>query len=307
MSYLIRPATAADALGVVGVINKHFREPIWAPWFERTEGDRLASPEFMRLVAADAAGAVLGSGSARTGAGLKRDHYHVQIFVDPASAGRGIGSGLYEQVEAAVRARGALVVHADVKEEDTSALRWAETRGFAEEHRMYESTIDLAAWNPERFAAQIAAVEAQGVRFVHLEAGDENLRRLHALLALTQDVPGQEETHPPFAQWQASLGEHWSPEGYLLAVAGDAWVGVTIIRWVGNGGLYNDFTGVDRAWRGKGVALALKAFSLNWAKATGAPYVRTNNHSVNEPMLAVNRKLGYKAEPGLIGVMKRLA
>ena len=35
-------------------------------------------------------------------------------------------------------------------------------------------------------------------------------------------------------------------------------------------------------------------------------YIRTNNDSNNAPMLAVNRKLGYKSEPGLYRLLCEL-
>jgi GNAT superfamily N-acetyltransferase len=58
------------------------------------------------------------------------------------------------------------------------------------------------------------------------------------------------------------------------------------------GGIYNSFTGVFREYRGQGIAMALKVVALDWAKQQKVPYARTNNHSANQPMLAVNRKLG---------------
>jgi GNAT superfamily N-acetyltransferase len=61
---------------------------------------------------------------------------------------------------------------------------------------------------------------------------------------------------------------------------------------------YNAFTGVLREYRGRGLAQALKLQTILLAKEEGMRYVRTHNDSNNTPMLAVNRKLGYKPEPG---------
>jgi GNAT superfamily N-acetyltransferase len=62
--------------------------------------------------------------------------------------------------------------------------------------------------------------------------------------------------------------------------------------------MYNMTTGVERDFRGHGLATALEVLAIRCARRYGAAYLRTNNHSENAPMLAVNRKLGYLPEPG---------
>ena len=70
--------------------------------------------------------------------------------------------------------------------------------------------------------------------------------------------------------------------------------------------MYNMFTGVQRAYRGRGIALALKLLTIRCARSFSARYVRTHNDSENGPMLAINRKLGYQPEPGLYRVVRDL-
>ena len=45
---------------------------------------------------------------------------------------------------------------------------------------------------------------------------------------------------------------------------------------------------------------------IRCAKAFGAATIRTNNDSENAPMLAINRKLGYKPLPGKYLLHKQL-
>ncbi len=66
-------------------------------------------------------------------------------------------------------------------------------------------------------------------------------------------------------------------------------------------------TGVERAYRGRHIALALKLLGIRYAKARGALTIRTNNDSQNVPMLAVNRKLGYRPEPGIYRLIRQFA
>jgi hypothetical protein len=42
----------------------------------------------------------------------------------------------------------------------------------------------------------------------------------------------------------------------------------------------------------------LKLQTILLAKKEGLRFIRTHNDSNNAPMLAINRKLGYKPEPG---------
>ena len=53
-------------------------------------------------------------------------------------------------------------------------------------------------------------------------------------------------------------------------------------------------TGTRRAYRGRGLALAVKLASIEWAAANGITRMLTFNDATNAPMLAVNRRLGYE-------------
>jgi GNAT superfamily N-acetyltransferase len=62
---------------------------------------------------------------------------------------------------------------------------------------------------------------------------------------------------------------------------------------------YNAFTGVLRDYRGRGLAQALKLQTILLTKREGMRYIRTHNDSNNAPMLAIDRKPGYKPESGV--------
>jgi GNAT superfamily N-acetyltransferase len=59
------------------------------------------------------------------------------------------------------------------------------------------------------------------------------------------------------------------------------------------GRAHNMFTGTLRAYRGRGLGLAVKLASIHWAAAHGATMMATHNDETNAPMLAINRRLGY--------------
>ena len=63
-----------------------------------------------------------------------------------------------------------------------------------------------------------------------------------------------------------------------------------------------DLTGVKRAWRGRGIAGALKRTQMRWAKEHGYERLSTNNEERNEPIRRLNERYGYRPAPGRIFV-----
>ena len=57
----------------------------------------------------------------------------------------------------------------------------------------------------------------------------------------------------------------------------------------------NGLTVVDRRWRGRGLATALKRRQLAWAAANGIREIVTWTQEGNEAMQRVNVRLGYTA------------
>ena len=62
----------------------------------------------------------------------------------------------------------------------------------------------------------------------------------------------------------------------------------------------HDLTAVRRAWRGRGIAGALKSAQLSWAKENGYTRAITNNEERNAPIRRLNRRFGYLPAGGRI-------
>ena len=273
-------------------------------------------------------GMLVGYASALGGPGTwLPGRFRVVVFVDEAWRGRGAGGALYRGAERFALGHGATALEADVGEDDAGGLAFVERRGFVCERHLFASVLDLASFDASRFQEAVAAAEAAGIRFTSLAAypqDDASLGRFADLLwELHADVPGW-ATMPRLTleQVRSSYVDRttWDPEGVLLAVdsgRGDEWVALAHLTVDGSrspeaqreGGLwlYNVFTGVRRGYRGRGLAQAMKVRAAEYARGRGATAIRTHNVSTNAPMLAVNRKLGYRPQPGYFKMVKRLA
>jgi RimJ/RimL family protein N-acetyltransferase len=97
----------------------------------------------------------------------------------------------------------------------------------------------------------------------------------------------------------------WQPQTQFVALADGQWAGVAVLRPIPQtNSFYTFYTGVDRAHRGRGVATALKRATIRYALGAGAAYLSTSNDSANAPMLAVNRRFGFRPLPGVLVVAR---
>ena len=71
--------------------------------------------------------------------------------------------------------------------------------------------------------------------------------------------------------------------------------------------VFHDLTGVKRAHRGRGIATALKATQIAWAKESGYESLQTSNEVRNAPIRHLNAKHGYVLEPGTVIVRGSIA
>jgi GNAT superfamily N-acetyltransferase len=121
------------------------------------------------------------------------------------------------------------------------------------------------------------------------------------------DVPGEDDAvMAPFEEWLSMdmQGAGDRPEATFLALADGevvayAKLSLSLAR---PAVAMHDMTGVRRAWRGRGVARALKAAEIAWAKQSGYERLETQNEERNEPIRRLNERFGYVVTPGSVTV-----
>jgi GNAT superfamily N-acetyltransferase len=255
-------------------------------------------------------GAIIGSGYLRgvpSMAGLL-----LNVEVDPDHRRRGIGTRLLAAVLAAV-GQTDLAAWSMVSEADVGSLAFMAHHGFVERDRMFESALDLRAFEPEAFDDVLDAARAGGIRFEPFSDVDNPRmrRRLHLLTdELNHDVPSSVAvTSSSFEEWVGAwlIAPHSRPD--LIVVAFDAAEPVAVSAIIVNvdGTALNHMSGVRRSHRGRGLGLAVKVEALRRAKEAGITEIRTDNHVRNAPMLAINAHLGYQRLPGYIELARATA
>jgi mycothiol synthase len=209
----------------------------------------------------------------------------------------GVGSALYEAISAWAAGRGLSELEVPVLDDDPESLAFAQRRGFVQERRELGVVLRLAEIAPPDIEPP------DGVEIVSWAQRPELARGMYEVaLEAEPDIPGSEDDDvEPFADWLAHdmQGSGDRPEATFVAIAGEEVVGYAKFSLTAAQPTiaHHDLSAVKRAWRGRGVARALKAAQINWALASGYTELRTRNEVRNEPIRRLNARFGYR--PGI--------
>jgi GNAT superfamily N-acetyltransferase len=224
----------------------------------------------------------------------------VLATVLPEHRGRGAGTAFYRAISTWARDRERDVLEAIVSDDDPESRGFAERRSFVEDRRENGVVLRLAEREPP------PVEPPEGVEIVTWAERPELARGIHeVVLEAAPDVPGWEnEQTEPFEDWLVHdmQGSGDRPEATFVAVAGDEVVGYAKFSLTAAQPTtaHHDLTGVKRAWRGRGIARALKTTQIRWAKENGYEELRTRNDERNAPIRHLNRELGYRPGVGRI-------
>lgn len=309
----LTPTTPADNPAVADLITR--AHPDWARTaadLDRFDEMRLAGEVFERVLARRDGEAV---GMAEVGQ-PRMDGHPGWLNLEVVTLERDLFGPLLAWAEATAAQHQAQTLITRLKENWWEKEAW-EAAGYAEHDRMWLSVLDLTTLDFGRFAAQQARARAAGITLHPLsELGDfdeAQQRKLYDLIAaLLRDVPSATPVAVlPFESWQQRFGHIKHPEGLWLAVAPTGeWVGLNELHLPVSSAphmLHNGLTGVLPAWRGQGIAYALKLAAARSALERGFTHARTSNHSVNAPMLAINAALGFVRDVATVKLRRTLS
>ena len=238
------------------------------------------------------------------------ERYWLGIWVLPDARNEGIGSALLEAASEVARDAGKRGFQTELSEAHESGHRFLARRGFVETERTKLVRLELKGRRAD------APAPPEGIRIVTLADRPDLVASVHRVAIETfEDIPTADEpiSVGTLAEFRARDVDRAGipPDGFFVAVdeaSGEAAGYASLLLVPGSPTeALNDMTAVRRAFRGRGVAQALKRATIEWAIDHGLDAIITGNDQANAPMRAINLRLGYLPLPDLVGLQGPLA
>ena len=234
-------------------------------------------------------GEVVGAASVSNFGGSAEGAYaYMTIRVVAEHRRAGVGTMLHLRASEHARTLGKSRGYVVIRDDDPGSAGYYAARGYAELGRMQDVELDLATTSFE-------PVTPAGVELV--PAAPEHDRGAYRVaLEADADIPSGEPIRTgSFEHWQQRIFDALaSRELSFVAVEDGTVVGYAVLIRHTDDTYTHAMTGVARAARGRGIALALKQAQIAAAQAAGIRYLRTQNDLANAPMRRVNEKLGFR-------------
>lgn len=307
----IRPFEDRDYPGVLAVWNAVYEDYPWSVESARHEDSRYDGTRLhLRRFVAETGGALVGVAEFHHVSHMYHPHkFWIGLDVHPAHQGRGIGSALYDRLMRELTSYRPQVLWVNVRETFQRSLPFLQHRGFREVRRAWESRLDVVRFDPAPFRAkaELGARDMEIVTVASEQTGDpESLQKLYDMHNdVAADVP-QPDPYTPMTMEEFRRrwfdNPEYLPDAHFLAKHNGQYVAESnLFRSLElDHVLYQGITGTRRAFRGRGLALALKLRTIEYARTHGKREIRTWNDTLNAPMLAINTQLGFVRQPAWI-------
>lgn len=234
---------------------------------------------------------------------LQPEQATFNLYVIPDARRQGVGSRLYEDMLAAMQAAQVRRLRISIIDPPDEVRAFAERCGFVELRRSTLMALNLDELDDRSYDGLIARLEQEGFLFTSMEAlgdGEGAQRKLYWLNETTgMDIPGTDGTPTwgSFEEFQEQVcrAKWYHPGGQKVVIdkASGEFVAMSAISRFDDYA-YNLHTGVERRYRGRKLAQAVKVLALRYAREElGVQTVRTHHNARNLPMFAIDRKLGY--------------
>lgn len=241
------------------------------------------------------------------------DFLWFSIIVFPEYRRKGIGTQLYKEGEKWVEEIGAKHLYCQIFDHMPDSVSFARNRGFAIDRHIFDSKLTITKEMLGMDDSLLKQAEEKGFVFSSMadlaDDGDAQMK-LHDLYLMTStDIPGWSEPPPTFEEFCHRVFRHsgYIPEAQFIVMKDNKWVGMTTLLYnKETNSLYTSMTGVDRRFRGNGLAQILKMKTIQYAIEANISYMLTHNDSKNHAMIAINQKIGYQSQPGYYQMIKKL-
>ena len=287
----LRPTdTAADLAAWVDVHNSASPRPITTEELRAYREDFDRELHLLALTDGEPAGAAFAGVEPQL---LGRATADAWMAVADGFRGAGLGLALYAELSHWARENGVEAFEGHTLADEIGE-RWATRRGFVEIGRDTWLALDL------RELDLPSPDPPEGVEILTWARRPELARGIYEVaVEAYADVPGQDRNEmQPFEGWLGSdmSGPNDRPEAVFVALAREEVVGYSKLHLSDATPTiaFNDMTAVKRAWRGRGIAAALKRAQIAWARQHGYERLETANETRNEPIQRLNERLGYR-------------
>jgi mycothiol synthase len=271
-------------------------------WRREDRGEHDSVDEVRRWAAVGGAGGIVGYAALWR---VRHGKFRFDALVHPDARRRGIGGALFGAVLAAAAEAGAGTLQGRAWDYEADSLAFLHRRGFHEVHRMVELRLDLAAADLSPFAALPERLAAEGLRFRTFERAQAEDADFWAKLTALQnaaaaDWPDPDPGPPSLTMSEEKMrgfvaGLRALPGGFFVADEGGRYAGYSgagVDEHASGGHIGSGPTAVHPAYRGRGLATALKYLGLVEARRQG--YSVADSQSANPAMVRVNEKLGFR-------------
>lgn len=246
----------------------------------------------------------------------KPGKYGIDFCIEPDCEGQDYDELIYNHITQFLAQRDPAPVKfkSHMREDKVAQVAFLRRQGF--EQTLYEpdSKLDVQAFDFAPYAGVVEKVIESGIdiaTIAELQKRDDNwMQKVYDLEnIIEQDIPDTDAPTPQPLEEYAKRFErpHIRTDAWFIALDGDDYVGMSTL-WpqpVLKEQLGVGITGVLRSHRRRRIALALKLKTIEFAKNYGGKSIETGNEE-NNPMYALNMKLGFKPIPGWLTLEKKL-